>query len=80
MKLASTIKSEKGKPLIKTANEIIFITFTKDRQQKFDVMFDGNKLEVLCYFGGNIRTIEYTDNPCGHIGCSKDICGNDVPF
>lgn len=59
MKLSATITSERGKPIIKTANECIRFILTLDRRQKFDIMFDGEKIEVLRYSDGTIETLEY---------------------
>ena len=80
MKLASTITSERGKPVTKTGNTAIRITLTENRQNKFDIIFNGDRIEVLCYWDGKVRTIDYTDNPCGHALCSPTICGNNLPF
>lgn len=62
MKLATTITTERGKPVIKTANECIRMSLSKDRINKFDIMFDGDKIEVLRYFDASIETIEYVPN------------------
>ncbi len=59
MKLCSTSTSERGKPVEKTGNEQICIRLTKDRMAKFDIMFDGDKVEVMRYFDASIETIEY---------------------
>lgn len=80
MKLAITLKTAQGKPITKTSNDTMSMTCTNNRQQMFDIMFDGHQVHVMSYFGGRIYSIEYTDNPCGHALCSKDICGNDLPF
>jgi hypothetical protein len=59
MRLFTTITSERGKPVTKSGNEAIRIVLTKDRRNMFDVIFDGDKIEVLRYFDGTIETIEY---------------------
>jgi len=53
------MKGDTGKEVNKTSNDNIAITFTKDRLQKFDINFDGDKLEVMSYSDGKIQTIEY---------------------
>lgn len=62
MILATTIKSEKGKEIIKTANEYIKFTVTKERRQKFDITFTGEALEILRYSDGITEIIPYMRN------------------
>ena len=62
MKLATIIRAERGKAILKTANECINMSLSKDRINKFDIMFDGDKVEVLRYFDGSIETISYIPN------------------
>lgn len=59
MKLYLTATSERGKPVYKSGNDVIRITVTKEQRQKFDIMFDGDKLEILKYSDGKIYTVEY---------------------
>lgn len=46
MKLAINIQSEKGKEIIKTANERIHITLTRDRVPKYFIYFDNRSIVV----------------------------------
>jgi len=66
MKLYLTATSERGKPVTKSGNDVIRMTLTKERRQKFDIMFDGEKIEILKYSDGKIYTVEYMteDNIC----------------
>ena len=57
MKLNAIMKGDTGKEVNKTSNDNIAITFTKDRLQKFDINFDGDKLEVMSYSEGKINNI-----------------------
>lgn len=59
MKLFTTITSERGKPVTKSGNEAIRITVSDNRINKFDIMFDGDKLEILRYFDASITTVSY---------------------
>ncbi|NBW09223.1 MAG: hypothetical protein EBR82_14485 [Caulobacteraceae bacterium] len=70
MKLNAIIKGDTGKEVNKTSNNNIAITFTKDRRQKFDINFDGDRLEVLRYSDAKIITVEYMD-PDGNIKCHQ---------
>jgi len=62
MKLYATITSERGKPVSKSSNEAICIALTKDRRNIFNVMFDGDKIEVLRYFDATVQMIQYNPN------------------
>ena len=62
MKLYLTATSERGKPVNKSGNEAITIQLTKDRQQVFSIMFDGDKLEILNFAIGKVQTIEYIES------------------
>lgn len=59
MKLACTIRSERGKEVTKTGNEEINITLTNERRQKFDIKFTGEKIEVMRYFDASVEVINY---------------------
>lgn len=59
MKLCTTIQSERGKPVEKTGNEAIRIQCTKDRVNKFEIIFDGDKLEVMSYWDGCVKVLKY---------------------
>lgn len=59
MKLYATTTSERGKPVTKSGNDVICIRLTKERQGVFDIMFDGDKIEVLRYFDASITTVNY---------------------
>jgi hypothetical protein len=59
MKLYATTTSERGKPVSKSGNEAIRIQLTKDRANKFEIIFDGDKIEIMSYWDAGIKTIEY---------------------
>lgn len=59
MILATKIQSEKGKEILKTANEYITITLTENRKALFDIRFTGEKLEVIRYWDSSVETINY---------------------
>jgi hypothetical protein len=52
MILATTIQSEKGKEITKTANEFIKCNFTVNRENKYEVIFYRHGLQVLNYTTG----------------------------
>lgn len=64
--------SERGKPVTKSGNECINVTFTNERRQKFNVKFTGETLEVMRYSDGVTQVIEYIKSE-GNITCE---CGN----
>nr|AKH47777.1 hypothetical protein [uncultured marine virus] len=75
MILATTIQSERGKPVTKTANEYINITFTKERRQKFDISFKGDSIEIMRYFDGTTHIINYAPcDICKDITCKNHDC------
>jgi hypothetical protein len=47
MKLATHITAEKGKELIKTANDRIKITLTVDKIEKYQIYFTKNHIELF---------------------------------
>lgn len=59
MKLYAIMAGDRGKPVTKSSNDTITITVTKDRRQKFDITFDGDKIEVMSYADARIETVEY---------------------
>jgi hypothetical protein len=62
MKLYATTTSEKGKPVFKSSNETIIIKLTKDHNNAFEIAFDGDILEILNYYTGLIKRIEYKES------------------
>jgi hypothetical protein len=59
MKLYATLESERGKPVIKSGNEIIKITLTENRKPIFDLLFSGDKIEVMRYWDASVDTVYY---------------------
>jgi hypothetical protein len=59
MKLYATTTSERGKPVSKAGNDSIIIKLTKDRANVFEIAFTGDSLEILNYYSGLIKKIEY---------------------
>jgi len=59
MKLHATMKGDRGKAVEKSSNEEIFITFTKDRRQRFDIIFNGDSISILHYYDGSVELINY---------------------
>lgn len=59
MKLATQITTERGKPIQKTANEVIMISLTENRENRFNIAFSGDKIEILNYRTGKIKVMEY---------------------
>jgi hypothetical protein len=70
MKLYLTATSERGKPVNKSGNEAIRMTVTNDRRNMFDIIFDGDKLEILRYSDAKVITVEYME-PDGNIKCHQ---------
>jgi len=62
MKLFSIVTSERGKPATKSSNEAIKITLTNERRQKFDIVFDGETLDIMSYFEAKHHLINYDEN------------------
>lgn len=82
MRLGATITSEKGKAMVKTANEVIMITFTSDRRQKFDIIFHGEMIDILKYSTGQTTRTYYTDEENENLkhDNSKDNLFKDSSF
>lgn len=70
MKLNAIITADTGKIINKTSNKAINITFTSERRQKFDITFDGDRLDILRYSNGKTITVEYME-PDGSIQCHQ---------
>ena len=58
MILATTIQSEKGKEIIKTANEFINIELTNNRVLKYQIHFQKDYLKLLNCRNGKILYAE----------------------
>lgn len=69
--------SDRGKPIAKASNDNINITFTKDKKAMFDIVFDGDKIDILSYCDASWHTIEYAPkesewcNQCQSWGCKQ---------
>jgi len=59
MKLATTIKKERGKIITITANEYIQCNFTVNRENRFEITFYSNGIQILNYKTGKSRMIFY---------------------
>ena len=78
MKLYATMTSDRGKPVSKSSNESIAITFTTDKRQKFYVVFNGEQLRVMSYHDASWHEIDYMKgnvewcNQCQSFGCKQE--------
>jgi len=70
----ATMTSERGKPVTKSGNEYISITFTNERRQKFDVKFTGETLEVMRYSNGETEVLHYMPHYICKHGNAKACC------
>ena len=59
MKLYATTTSERGKPVSKSGNESIVINLTENRENRFEITFTGEEIQVLNYFTGDKLYMPY---------------------
>jgi hypothetical protein len=59
MKLYATTTSERGKPSEKAGNDYINITLTENRENRFEITFTGEEMQVLNYCTGDKLYMPY---------------------
>ncbi len=72
MILSAKIQAERGKEILRTANEYITILFNNRRENQYRVIFHDYILEVLDYSTGKITSFPIDNEviePC-------DVCGD----